>query len=163
GEAGAPGGIWLGAPAPPPGPAPGVRGPTALPRGMARGGAQAPGDLPGGLARWAGPRGPGGREPPAPRDPPAHSPRRPRSPPGAAAVPASASPAPGTLRLAVDIGSTSTVAVEEDNATAGSIGAKLLPQGAPRSTPSGFRRLAGDPGTAHEVGCAEHLLAPGEQ
>src|SRR5262249_59899248 len=80
-----------------------------------------------------------------------------------AAVPEPASPAPGTLRLAVDIGSPSTVAVEEDNATAGSIGSKLLPQGAPRSTPSGFRRLAGDPGTAHEVGCADRLLAPGEQ
>jgi hypothetical protein len=76
---------------------------------------------------------------------------------------ASASAVPGTLRMAVDIGSTSTVVVEEDNAAAGSIGSKLLPQVAPRPTPSGFRRLAGDPATAHEVGCAEQLLAPGAQ
>src|SRR5262249_62328724 len=80
-----------------------------------------------------------------------------------AGVAASASAAPGTLRLAVDIGSPSTVVVEEDNAAAGSIGAKLLPQGGPRPSPSGFRRLAGDAATAHEVGCAEQLLAPGAQ
>src|SRR5205085_11556425 len=76
---------------------------------------------------------------------------------------ASVSAPPGTLRLAVDIGSTSTVVVEEDSATAGAVGAKLLPQGAHRPTPSGFRRLGGDAATAHPWGRGEHLLAPGGQ
>ncbi|HEX9578283.1 MAG TPA: hypothetical protein VF993_11065 [Myxococcales bacterium] len=66
---------------------------------------------------------------------------------------------PGTMRLGVDIGSTSTVVVEEDSAVAGSVGSKLLRA----ACSSGFRRLAGDPLTAHQVGCAEHLLAPGGQ
>ncbi len=159
---GAPVRIWLGSPASPAGPAAGVRGQTAVTWVMPRGGAESLDDWPAGWARWAVLRVLEGREPQALWELPAiwractgNAPE--------AAVTASPSPAPGTLRLAVDIGSTSTVAVEEDNASAGSIGAKLLPQGAPRSTPSGFRRLAGDPATAHEVGCAEHLLAPGEQ
>ncbi|HUJ26280.1 MAG TPA: hypothetical protein VLW85_09695, partial [Myxococcales bacterium] len=66
----------------------------------------------------------------------------------------------GRMRLAVDIGSTSTVVVEEDSAAAGSVGGKLL---GPRAAPSGFRLLAGDPATAARVGCAEQLLAPGGQ
>src|SRR5207237_9468500 len=78
-----------------------------------------------------------------------------------AEVASSVSPSPGTLRLAVDVGSTSTVVVEEDSAAAGSVGAKLLAHGSLRPTPSGFRRLAGDAATAHRVGCAEHVLAPG--
>ena len=49
------------------------------------------------------------------------------------------------MRLAVDIGSTSTVVVEEDSAAAGSVGGKLLGPRAPRS---GFRLLAGDAETA---------------
>jgi hypothetical protein len=65
----------------------------------------------------------------------------------------------GAMRLGVDIGSTATVVVEEDSAVAGSVGAKLLRS----ARSSGFRRLAGDPLTAHQVGCAEQLLAPGGQ
>ena len=61
------------------------------------------------------------------------------------------------MRLGVDLGSTSTVVVEEDEATAGAPGAKLL---SGRGAPSGFSRLAGDPATAHRFGCAEELLAP---
>jgi len=71
--------------------------------------------------------------------------------------------APGSMRLAVDIGSTSTVVVEEDGAAAGSVGGKLLCESPRREVPSGFRRLAGDARTAHEYGCSERLLAPGGQ
>jgi len=162
GESGAPVRIWLGAPASPTAPAPGIRGQTAVTWVMPRAGPDSATDWPAGWPRWAVLRVLEGREPQALWDLPAlwractgNAPE--------AAITASASPVPGTLRLAVDIGSTSTVAVEEDNAAAGSLGAKLFPQGAPRSSPSGFRRLAGDPATAHEVGCAEQLLAPGEQ
>lgn len=65
----------------------------------------------------------------------------------------------GAMRLGVDIGSTSTVVVEEESAVAGSVGARLLGG----ACSSGFRRLAGDPLTAHRYGCAEELLAPGGQ
>ena len=71
--------------------------------------------------------------------------------------------APGSMRLAVDIGSTSTVVVEEDGAACGSVGGKLLCESSQRSVLSGFRRLAGDARTAHHYGCAEQLLAPGGQ
>jgi hypothetical protein len=65
--------------------------------------------------------------------------------------------APVTIRLAVDLGSTSTMVVEEDCALAGSVGGKLLQDPHP---PSGFRRLAGSAQSASRFGCAEELLAP---
>jgi len=71
--------------------------------------------------------------------------------------------APGTMRIAVDIGSTSTVIVEEDSAAAGAIGTKLLGAPSRRPVPSGFRLLAGDARTAHRYGCAGQLLAPAGQ
>src|SRR5258705_373858 len=92
---------------------------------------------PAGWPRWAVLRVLEGREPQALWDLPAIWQACTKDAPEAG-VSAAASPVPGTLRLAVDIGSTSTVAVEEDNAAGGSIGAKLLPQGAPRPSPSGF-------------------------
>src|SRR5262249_58188046 len=60
-----------------------------------------------------------------------------------------------SMRLGVDLGSTSTVVVEEDDAAAGAPGAKLT-----SARSSGFRRLAGDPATAHRFGCGEQLVAP---
>src|SRR3989454_890961 len=161
GEGGPPVRIWLGAPASPAGPASGASGETAVTWVMQRGTGSAP-DWPAGWPRWAVLRVLEGREPQALWELPAIWRARAGDEPEAG-VTASASAAPGTLRLAVDIGSTSTVVVEEDNAAAGSIGAKLLSQGGPRPSPSGFRRLAGDVATAHEVGCAERLLAPGGQ
>src|SRR5438270_4571425 len=83
----------------------------------------------------------------------------PESSPGGPAASAAAC----RLRVAVDIGSTSTVVVEEDSAAAGSVGTKLLGTPSRRPVPSGFRLLAGDPRTAHRYGCAERLLAPGGQ
>ncbi|MFL5362046.1 MAG: hypothetical protein ACJ78U_13860 [Myxococcales bacterium] len=71
--------------------------------------------------------------------------------------------APGTMRIAIDVGSTSTVVVEEDSAAAGSVGTKLLGAPSRRPVPSGFRLLAGDPRTAHRYGCAGQLLAPAGQ
>jgi hypothetical protein len=70
---------------------------------------------------------------------------------------------PVSLRIAVDIGSTSTVVVEEDTASSGALGKKLLHQPQRDAAPSGFCRLAGDPATAHLHGCGEQLLAPGGQ
>ena len=154
--------IWLGGPASPAGPASGVSAETAATWAMPRGSSISTPDWPADWPRWAVLRILEGREPQALWELPAIWRARTGSTPEAAAT-ASPSPVPGTLRLAVDIGSTSTVVVEEDNAAAGSIGRKLLPQGAPRPSPSGFRRLAGDAATAHEVGCAEQLLAPGAQ
>ena len=161
GEGGGPVRIWLGPPASPAGTSTGKTGETAVTWVMPRAPGAAP-HWPAGWPRWAVLRVLEGREPQALWDLPALW----RASAGAepeAGLAASPSAAPGTVRLAVDIGSTSTVVVEEDNAAAGSIGAKLLPQGGPRPSPSGFRRLAGDAATAHEVGCAEHLLAPGAQ
>src|SRR5438552_4508948 len=68
--------------------------------------------------------------------------------------------APVAMRLGVDLGSTSTVVVEEDDAGGGAPGAKLL---SGQRVPSGFCRLAGDPAIAHRFGCAEQLLAPAGQ
>ena len=68
---------------------------------------------------------------------------------------AAAAGAPVSMRLGIDLGSTSTVVVEEDEAASGAPGAKLSATAA-----SGFRRLAGDPTTAHRYGCGERLLAP---
>ncbi len=74
-----------------------------------------------------------------------------------------ASGADVSLRLAIDIGSTSTAAVEEDTASSGALGTKLLHEARRNAAPSGFRRLAGDPATAHLYGCGEQLLAPAGQ
>lgn len=76
--------------------------------------------------------------------------------------PAEAAGPPAALRLAIDLGSTATVVVEEDSAAAGPVGAKLLAEHAGRA-PSGFRLLAGDAATAHLYGCSEALLARGGQ
>jgi hypothetical protein len=162
GEGGAPVRLWLGGPASPAAPAAGLSAETTATWVMPRGTSSSIPDWPTGWPRWAVLRILEGRQPQALWELPAIWRACTGSMPEAAAT-ASPSPVPGTIRLAVDIGSTSTVVVEEDNAATGSIGSKLLPQGAPRSSPSGFRRLAGDPRIAHEVGCAEQLLAPGAQ
>jgi hypothetical protein len=154
--------IWLGGPASPLGPPPGAGGESVVTWVMPRDERSDSPDWPAGWPRWAVLRLLEGREPQALW----HLPSLWRACAGEApeaAPAASASPVPGTMRLAVDIGSTSTVVVEEDSATSGPVGAKLLPQGAPRPSPSGFRRLAGDPQAAHRFGCGEQLLAPGAQ
>jgi hypothetical protein len=153
--------IWLGAPASPGLPSAGTPGQTAVTWTMPRGDNEAP-DWPAGWPRWAVLRVREGREPQALWSLPALW-RASTAMAPEAALASPASTAPGTLRLAVDIGSTSTVVVEEDSAAGGSVGAKLLASGAPRNAPSGFRRLAGDAATAHQVGCAEHLVTPGGQ
>lgn len=135
--------LWLGAPAHPSRPPPGTRG-----EGVVTWTGQA-------APRWAVLRLLEGREPQALWDLDALW-RAKELPPPARARASEA----GRMRLAIDIGSTSTVVVEEDSATAGSIGGKLL---GPRVPPSGFRLLAGNPATAGRVGCAEQLLAPGGQ
>jgi hypothetical protein len=66
----------------------------------------------------------------------------------------SPAPAEGQLRVAVDVGSTATMLVEEDSAAAGSVGSKLL---AGASVPSGFRLLLGDAKNAGDFGCSEEL------
>ena len=58
-----------------------------------------------------------------------------------------------SLRIGVDLGSTSCAVVEEDDARA-PLGGKLL---APDSAPSGFLLLAGDAASAHRYGCGESL------
>ena len=120
------------------------------------------GGWPAGWPRWAALRMLEGREPQALWDLSALWHARLGPSPEAAAGGALAG-APVTMRLALDIGSTATVVVEEDSAAAGSVGAKLLGPSRGRGAPSGFRRLAGDALTAHEYGCSEHLLAPGGQ
>jgi hypothetical protein len=70
------------------------------------------------------------------------------------------SQAEGRLRLAIDLGSTATVVVEEDSALSGPLGGKLLSAGA---AASGFLRLAGDPKAAHLYGCGEELQAASGQ
>ena len=126
GEAGAPVRIWLGGPASPAGPASGVSADTAATWAMPVGSRSSTADWPTGWPRWAVLRILEGREPQALWELPAIWRARTGSTPEAAAT-ASPSPVPGTIRLAVDIGSTSTVVVEEDNAAAGSLGRKLLP------------------------------------
>jgi len=119
-------------------------------------------DWPSGWPRWAVLRVLEGREPQAVWDLAALWRARLGSAPEAS--PGSADPGPsGSMRLAVDIGSTSTVVVEEDGAAAGTASGKLLIGALRREVPSGFRRLAGDVLTAHRYGCAEQLLAPGGQ
>jgi len=154
--------LWLGAAASPGSTPNGVTGEGAVTWAMPRLGSSVVADWPADWQRWAVLRVREGREPQSLWDLPALWRACVGSAPEAALA-SSASAAAGTLRLAVDIGSTSTVVVEEDSATAGAVGAKLLPQGAHRPTPSGFRRLGGDPATAYRVGCGEHLLAPGGQ
>jgi hypothetical protein len=154
--------LWLGAPASPDAAPAGMSGESAVTWAMPRGKEDPAPGWPGGWPRWTVLRVREGREPQALWELPALWRACTGSSPEAE-VASSVSPAAGTLRLAVDIGSTSTVVVEEDSAAAGSVGAKLLAHGSLRPTPSGFRRLAGDAGTAHRVGCAEHLLAPGGQ
>ena len=154
--------LWLGPPASPAAPATGASGETAVTWAMPRVQGRALPGWPAGWPRWAVLRVLEGREPQALWELPALWRAGTASALDATVVEA-LSPTPGALRLAVDLGSTSTLVVEEDSAAAGSIGAKLLPQGARRPAPSGFRRLAGDPTTAHRVGCAEQLLAPSGQ
>lgn len=154
--------LWLGAPASPGAPPAGAAGEAAVTWAMPRGGDRAVPGWPADWPRWAVLRVLEGREPQALWELPALWRACAVSAPDAGLVD-SLSAAPGTLRLAVDLGSTSTLVVEEDSASAGSIGAKLLPHGPRRPAPSGLRRLAGDPATAHRVGCAEQLLAPSGQ
>ena len=154
--------LWLGSPASPEAAPPGMSGETAVTWAMPRGLDPGARGWPAGWPRWAVLRVREGREPQALWELPALW-RACTGPAPEAEVASSVSPSPGTLRLAVDIGSTSTVIVEEDSAAAGSVGAKLLAHGSLLPTPSGFRRLAGDSATAHRVGCAEHVLAPGGQ
>jgi hypothetical protein len=154
--------LWLGPPASPGQPATGIAGETSVTWVMPRASDRALAGWPAGWPRWAVLRVLEGREPQALWELPALWRARTASSPEASLV-ESISAAPGTLRLAVDLGSTSTLVVEEDSAAAGSIGAKLLPDGSRRPVPSGLRRLAGDPATAYRVGCAEQLLAPAGQ
>ena len=109
---------------------------------------------PAGWPRWVVVRALEGREPQALWDLAALLPA------GADAAVGGAAP-PASMRLAVDLGSTATVVVEEDSAAGSAVGRKLL-AGAKRA-PSGFRRLAGDPATAARYGCAEELLVRGGQ
>ncbi|HZR10749.1 MAG TPA: hypothetical protein VFA79_19335 [Myxococcales bacterium] len=154
--------FWLGPPASPGAAADSRSGATVVTWAMPRAQSRALAGWPSGWPRWAVLRILEGREPQALWELPALWRACTASSPGAGVVDA-LSPTPGALRLAVDLGSTSTLVVEEDSAAAGSIGAKLLPQGTRRPAPSGLRRLAGDPASAHRVGCAEHLLAPSGQ
>ena len=127
--------LWLGSPASPGSTSNGVTGEGAVTWAMPRAASSVAADWPAGWQRWAVLRVREGREPQALWDLPALWRACTGSAPEAAL--ASVSAPPGTLRLAVDIGSTSTVVVEEDSAAAGAVGAKLLPQGARRPTPSG--------------------------
>ncbi len=160
---GAPVRLWLGAPASPQGAAAGSAGEGAVTWVMPRDAQPASvAGWPSGWPRWAVLRVLEGREPQSLWDLTALWRARMAASAEGAMV-ESVAATPGTLRLAVDVGSTSTLVVEEDSAASGSIGTKLLAEEARRPAPSGFRRLAGDPQTAHRFGCAEHLLAPGGQ
>ncbi len=155
--------LWLGSPASPAGQSAGVTGESVVTWAVEpAAGPASEGGWPAGWPRWAALRALEGREPQALWDLSALWRARLGPSPEAAAGAALAG-APVTMRLALDIGSTATVVVEEDSAAAGSVGAKLLGPSRARGAPSGFRRLAGDALTAHEYGCSEHLLAPGGQ
>jgi len=157
--------IWVGPPAAPGSSSRGVEGETVATWAVAPEGP--PGteveSWPAGWPRWAVLRLLEGREPQALWDLRALWQARLASLPESAPGGPSAGAAAGTMRVAVDIGSTATVVVEEDSAAAGSVGQKLLGAQARRPVASGFRLLAGDPRTAHRYGCAERLLAPGGQ
>jgi hypothetical protein len=173
--------LWLGAPASPaakgpaearhevpygvPGSAGGVSGESVVTWNVeAVGAAQsARTDWPSGWPRWVVLRVLEGREPQALWDLAALWQARTGSAPDASPGRPDSAAQAATLRLAADIGSTSTVVVEEASAVAGSIGRKLLGGSGRAEVPSGFRRLAGDPRTAHRYGCAEQLLAPAGQ
>ena len=158
----APVGLWIGAPATPEAPAAGHAGECSVTWAARAPPAHGAPDWPAGWPRWVVLRALEGREPQALWELPAlWRGAMGTTPEGAVARASSANLS--SMRLSVDIGSTSTVVAEEDNAAAGAVGVNLLPRGVRRSVPSGFRRLAGDPATAHRVGCADHLLAPGGQ
>jgi hypothetical protein len=76
-----------------------------------------------------------------------------RTPDGVSATPVS-------LRIALDPGNVSTAIVEEEEASAGAPGGKLLGGRAPGS---GLVRLAGDEQSAHRYGCAERLNSSGSR
>ncbi|MFL5312351.1 MAG: hypothetical protein ACJ79H_18105 [Myxococcales bacterium] len=160
--------LWLGAPASPGAPAPtdGRRGESVVTWAVDPVGAPSDAtgrtDWPSGWPRWVVLRALEGREPQAVWDLTALWRARLGTAPEASSGGADPA-APGNMRLAVDIGSTSTVVVEEDSAVSGSVGGKLLCESPRRSVLSGFRRLAGDARTAHRHGCSEQLLAPGGQ
>jgi len=157
--------IWVGPPAAPGASSSGVEGETVATWAVAPE-ARRPAEgesWPAGWPRWAVLRLLEGREPQALWDLRALWQARLATLPEAAPGGPSAGATAGTMRVAVDIGSTSTVVVEEDSAAAGSVGQKLLCAQARRPVASGFRLLAGDPRTAHRYGCAERLLAPGGQ
>ena len=147
--------VWLGAPASPVAAASGESGQTVATWAVDPAGEPATESWPAGWPRWIVLRELEGREPQALWSLPALWRARNGDAPEAAFGGGPA--APVSMRLGVDLGSTSTVVVEEDAATAGAPGAKLL---SGRGVPSGFRRLAGDPATAHRFGCGEALLAP---
>jgi len=140
--------IWLGAPAAPGSETRGKSGITVATWNAGR-------ELP----RWLVLRAMEGREPQALWDLHALWLRRLAEAPEAERA-ESPSQAEGRLRLAIDLGSTATVVVEEDSALSGSLGGKLLSAGA---APSGFLRLAGDARTAHLYGCGEELQAASGQ
>jgi len=154
--------LWLGSPSIPGTSPAGARGHTAVTWALPRTFEEGTADWPAGWPRWAVLRVCEGREPQALWNLPALWRAATAAAPEAALAGSFAS-AESNLRLAVDIGSTSTVVVEEDTAAGGSVGSKLLASAAQRPPASGFRRLAGDAATAHLVGCAELLLAPGGQ
>ncbi|MCA1826627.1 MAG: hypothetical protein LC689_06765 [Myxococcales bacterium] len=142
--------VWIGGPASPVAAAPGVSGETVATWAVDP--EPASGTWPG-WPRWIVVRQLEGREPQALWSLPALWKARHGEVPeaGFGGAPAAAV----SMRLGIDLGSTSTVVVEEDDATAGAPGAKLLSRQS-----SGFRRLAGDSATAHRFGCAEQLMAP---
>src|SRR3954452_12871695 len=156
--------IWVGPPASPGAAPAGAAGTTVATWAVLPGAQPSEGSSwPLGWPRWAVVRLLKGREPQALWDLAALWHARvgalPEASPGGPAKGA----APGTMRIAIDVGSTSTVVVEEDSAAAGSVGTKLLGAPSRRPVPSGFRLLAGDPRTAHRYGSAGQLLAPAGQ
>ncbi|HEY2029903.1 MAG TPA: hypothetical protein VGH20_11920 [Myxococcales bacterium] len=143
---GAPVPVWVGAPAAPGAETPGRAGITV-----------ATWTTPGSLPRWLVVRAVEGREPQALWDLNALWAARLAGSPELELAESPAQ-AEGKLRLAIDLGSTATVVVEEDAAFAGSVGRKLESAG---SAPSGFLRLAGDAASAGTFGCGEELQ-PGQ-
>ncbi len=151
--------VWLGAPASPRGPAPGAPGESVATWVTQPAHAAPQPDWPAQWPRWTVLRLLEGREPQALWDLRSLWQARAAAAPEASGR-GSLSLQPSTMRLAVDLGSTATMVVEEDSALAGAVGGKLLPGPHP---PSGFRRLAGDAAGAARYGCGEELFAPGGQ
>jgi len=75
-------------------------------------------------------------------------------------TPHGVSAAPVSLRIALDPGNISTAIVEEEEASAGAPGGKLL---GGTAVGSGLVRLVGDAKSAHRYGCAERLNASGSR